>query len=234
MMMRMRFAPRLVPTLAAVAMIALTLALGRWQAGRAEEKAARQALLDARIRETPVLLGGSSGPAEALLFRRGQARGTWIGEGQIFIDNQVERGRAGFHVVTPLRLAGSTVAVLVNRGWIARGPSYPQPPAVAVPAGEVEVLGLAALPPRRVLELSEETISGNAWQNLSIARYEQRMRMKLVPVIVLAEQSPAGLVPVREKPGFGVEKHREYALTWFSLAATAFVLWVVMNLRRTP
>jgi len=213
-------------------MIALTLALGRWQVGRGEEKAARQALYDARIRESPVLLGGSSGPAEALLFRRVRARGTWIGEGQIFIDNQVEQGRAGFHVITPLRLAGSAVAVLVNRGWIARGPSYPQPPAVAVPAGEVEVQGLAALPPKRVLELSDETITGNAWQNLSIPRYEQRMRMTLVPVVVLAEQPAAGLAPVRARPGFGVEKHREYALTWFSLAALAAVLWIVFSFRR--
>jgi cytochrome oxidase assembly protein ShyY1 len=32
----------------------------------------------------------------------------------------------------------------------------------------------------------------------------------------------------------GAEKHREYALTWFSLAGTALVLWIVMNLRRAP
>jgi len=38
------FTPRLVPTLAAAAMIALTLALGRWQTERAQEKEAKQAL----------------------------------------------------------------------------------------------------------------------------------------------------------------------------------------------
>ena len=84
-------------------MIALTLALGRWQVGRGEEKSERQALLDARSREAPVVLGGSSGPAEALLYRRVQARGTWIADGQVFVDNQIDRGRAGFHVITPLR-----------------------------------------------------------------------------------------------------------------------------------
>ena len=234
MMMRMRFAPRPVPTLAAVAMIALMVALGRWQVGRGEEKAARQALLDARVREMPVVLGGSSGPAEALLYRRVRARGAWVAEGQVFVDNQIDHGRAGFHVITPLRLAGSARAVLVNRGWIARGPAYPQAPAVAVPAGEVEVQGIAALPPRRVLELSSETISGNVWQNLSIPRYGERMRMELLPVVVLAEPPAAGLAPVHEKPDIGVEKHREYALTWFSLAATAAVLWIVLSFRRRP
>jgi len=228
----MRFAPRLVPTLAAAAMIALTLALGRWQVGRGEEKSERQALLDARSREAPVVLGGSSGPAEALLYRRVQARGTWIADGQVFVDNQIDRGRAGFHVITPLRLAGSTRAVLVNRGWIARGREYPQPPSVAVPGGEVEVQGIAALPPRRVLELSSEAISGNVWQNLSIPRYEQRMRLELVPVVVLAASPGAGLAAVHEKPDLGVAKHQEYALTWFALAATAAALWIVFSLHK--
>ena len=213
-------------------MIALTLALGRWQVGRGEEKAARQALLDSRIREMPVVLGGSSGPAEALLYRRVKARGAWVGDGQIFIDNQIDRGRAGFHVITPLRIAGSTRSVLVNRGWIARGPGYPQPPGVPIPQGEVEVQGIAALPPRRVLELSSETVAGNVWQNLSLPRYAERMRMELLPVVVLAQPPAAGLSQVREKPDFGVEKHQEYALTWFSLAATAAALWLVFSFRK--
>jgi len=221
-----------VPTLAAVAMIALTLALGRWQVGRGEEKAGRQALLDARQRERPVVLGGDSGPAEALLYRRVKARGRWIADGQVFVDNQIDRGRAGFHVITPLGLAGSTRAVLVNRGWVARDAGYPQAPRVAVPEGEVEVEGLAALPPRRVLELSSETVSGNVWQNLSIPRYEQRMRIELVPVVVLAGAPGAGLAAVHEKPDLGVEKHQEYALTWFALAATTAALWIVFSFRK--
>ena len=213
-------------------MIALTLALGRWQVGRGEEKAERQALLEARTREAPLVLAGSAGPPEALLYRRVSARGTWIAKGQVFIDNQIDHGRAGFHVVTPLGITGSARAVLVNRGWIARTAAYPKPPAVPVPEGEVEVRGIAALPPRRVLELSSETVSGDVWQNLSIARYAERMRMDLVPVVVLADPPAAGLVPVRETPDAGMAKHQEYALTWFALAATAAGLWIVFSFRK--
>jgi surfeit locus 1 family protein len=60
------FTPRAVPTIGAALIIALTLALGRWQVNRAEEKDARQALLEARLRETPVLLTGSVGSPEPL------------------------------------------------------------------------------------------------------------------------------------------------------------------------
>src|SRR6188768_1080550 len=132
--MRIRFAPRLVPTLAAFAMIALTLWLGRWQGGRAEEKAALQAMYEARIREAPLVLGGSS-PPDALLYRRVRVAGTWVPEGQIFVDNRILDGRAGFHVITPIRVADGAKVVLVNRGWVARNAAYPSAPAVATPSG---------------------------------------------------------------------------------------------------
>jgi len=226
------FAPRLVPTLAAAFALALLLSLGRWQVNRGAEKEARQALLEARSNETPVVLTGSVDSAEPLLFRRVRAAGEWLPEGQIFIDNQIVEGRAGFHVVTPLRLEGSKDEVLVNRGWVARGAEYPRSPEVAVPSGRVEVAGIATVPPRRVLELSPETIAGNVWQNLSIDRYRSRVTMRVLPVVVLAERPGPGLAAVREKPDAGVAKHQEYALTWFSLAATVLVLWIVPNLRR--
>jgi surfeit locus 1 family protein len=213
-------------------MIALTLWLGRWQTHRGDEKAARQAMLEARAREAPVVIGDSPGPADALLYRHVRVTGQWIPEGQVFIDNQVAQGRAGFYVITPLRVAGGRRAVLVNRGWIARTADYPRAPEVPVPSGEAHVEGLAALPPARFLELSSETVSGNVWQNLSLARYAERMRMELVPVLILAEPPAPGLIGVHERPDTGIARHREYALTWFSLAATCAVLWIVFSFRR--
>jgi surfeit locus 1 family protein len=217
------------PTLGAAVVIALTLFLGRWQMHRAEEKEARQALLDARIHETAVVLTGSVAAAEPLLFRRVRASGEWIAEGQVFVDNQVLDGRAGYNVVTPLRLKGASESVLVNRGWIARGAQYPKPPDVAVPAGAVDISGMAVLPPQRYLELGTQTISGNVWQNLTIERYRQQSGRAILPFVVLADHPGTGLAAVREVPDAGVARHREYEWTWFSLGATALVLWIVLN-----
>jgi surfeit locus 1 family protein len=232
--MRIRFAPRLVPTLAAIAMIALTTWLGRWQSDRAGEKEALQATFEARSREAPVMLSPSSGPADALLYRRVRVKGRWFPEGQVFIDNRIHEGRAGFHVVTPLRVAGSERVVLVNRGWVERSAAYPQAPDVQPPAaGDVEVTGLAALPPKRYLELSTDTVSGNVWQNLSLERYAEKMRIGVLPVMVLADIASPGLAPVRERPDTGIARHKEYSLTWYSLAATVLALWVVYSRRTT-
>jgi surfeit locus 1 family protein len=226
------FTPRAWPTLGAAALIVLTLWLGRWQTHRGDEKETLQALLESRVRETPVVLSGSVAAAEPLVFRRVRAAGEWMPEGQVFIDNQVRDGRAGFAVVTPLRLAGSKDAVLVNRGWIARTAEYPRAPEVGVPAGRVEVSGIATVPPRRVLELGPATVSGNVWQNLSLERYRSRTTTPVLPVVIVADIPAPGLAPLRERPDTGIARHREYALTWFALAATAFVLWIGLNVKR--
>ena len=135
-------------------------------------------------------------------------------------------------MVTPLAIGGGGALVLVNRGWIARSAAYPAPPAVPVPEGDRVVEGLATLPPGRVLELSADTVSGNVWQNLSISRYAERARREVLPVVILASATAAGLTAIEEKPDAGIAKHREYALTWFSLAATVAALWVGLNLRK--
>jgi surfeit locus 1 family protein len=225
------FKPSRWPTLGAVALIALTVYLGVWQTHRGDEKEGRQRLLEARMGETPVVLTGSVPSADDLLYRRVRASGEYDAAGQIFLDNQVMLGRAGYFVVTPLRLRDGAV-VLVNRGWIARGAAYPSPPPAPVPAGRVEVAGLATLPSSRFLELGAQTISGNVWQNLTIDRYRQNTKASVLPVVVISEVPGDGLAAVRETPDAGVAKHREYALTWFSLAATTLVLWIALNIRR--
>ena len=53
-----------------------------------------------------------------------------------------------------------------------------------------------------------------------------------LPVVVLQDAPAPGLIAIRERPDAGVAKHREYALTWFSLAALALVLWIALNIRR--
>lgn len=226
------FEPRPVPTVAALAMVALTGSLGHWQSNRAGEKAARQALLEARVAESPLGIAGMAGPAEDIVFRRVRLEGRFEADGQIFIDNRIHGGRAGFHVVTPLALGESGTIALVNRGWVARSAAFPRPPEVPVPQGAQVVEGLATLPPRRVLELSKETVAGSVWQNLSISRYAAQVGREVLPVVVLASPPAPGLAKVDEKPDAGIAKHREYSLTWYSLAATVAALWLGLNLRR--
>src|SRR5512141_1968462 len=133
-----RFRPRLLPTLAAVAAIVLCVAAGTWQRDRMHAKEALRAQLDAAGGAEPVALASLPATADwaALRYRPVVATGEYVARRQIFVDNRVHGGRAGFHVVTPLALPDGRV-VLVNRGWIAQGPSRAALPDAPPPAGVV-------------------------------------------------------------------------------------------------
>ena len=118
-MSNLRFKPSLWPTLAAVAGIALTLALGNWQLGRGNEKSALAERILAASRDALIALPAAEIRADDVAWRRVEVRGRFEPKYAVFIDNRVLHGVAGYHVVMPLRIGDSARYVLVNRGWVA-------------------------------------------------------------------------------------------------------------------
>jgi surfeit locus 1 family protein len=105
---------------------------------------------------------------------------------------------------------------------------------VPVPAGKVEVRGLAALPPARFVELSDQPVTGNVFQNLTIDRFRRWSGLAVLPFELVADPPGEGLVAVMERPDAGAEQNRQYQATWFLLAATAAALWLGLNLKKAP
>ena len=226
-----RFVPTAVPTLAALCALCVMVYLGSWQQQRAAEKRALQAEFEMRAKAAPLALGASIVDPVASRYARATARGEWVANGQIYVDNKFDNDAVGFHVVAPLRIAGTDRYVLVNRGWVARGVNYPSPPVVTLPGGPVTVEGVLTVPTSRFLELAPATTQGRVWQNLTIERFRASSGLDVLPLVLLASTAAAPLKPVSERPDARAEKHVEYMLTWYSLAATVVVLWAALNLK---
>lgn len=227
------FNPRLWPTVAAVAGITLTLFLGSWQLSRGREKSELKTRIERLEREPAVSLSGAEIEARDVQWRRAQARGTFDPRYTVFIDNRVHHGIAGYEVIMPLKLAGSNRYVLVNRGWIAGSGDRTRPPAVKTPPTTVVVSGLAVVPSRRFLELSTKIAEGNVWQNLTLERYRQAVPITIQPFIIRQDSAlDDGLVREWEAPDLGITMHYGYAFQWFALAATIFVFYLIVHVRR--
>ncbi|MHB1187292.1 SURF1 family protein [Thiobacillus sp.] len=230
---RWLFSPALWPTLAALFFFVLTLSLGNWQSGRADFKRELQARYDAAVREAPIHVGSDLLDRDSVLYRKLEVEGVFDDTHTILIDNRVLNGVAGYHVLTPLRLQGSPVAILVNRGWVAAGRTRDQVPVPPTPAGLVRLEGMAVDPHTRYFELAETVPQGRVWQNLDFERYAMTARLQLQPVLLLQTSNQAdGLRRNWPRPDTGVDTHVSYAFQWYSLAATLAVLWLIMNVRR--
>jgi surfeit locus 1 family protein len=213
----------------AAAACAAGIGLGNWQARRADEKRSLGAELAQAMGAPPVEISPQTVNPESLVLKRVAARGRFIDEHTVFLDNKLRRGRVGYEVVTPLRLNGTHV--LVNRGWVAAGRTRDQLPKVPVPSGNAKVEGLALAHLPQVL--SAGPARGRVRQNLELDAFAKETGLRLQP-IVIQQDSPAddGLLREWPRPDAGVEKHESYALQWYSLAALAVVLLLVLSIRR--
>jgi len=222
-------------TLLALLAVAVTASLGRWQLSRAATKEALQASMEARLAE-PVLDGATlrgEVAADALLHRRMVARGQWLAERTVFLDNRQMNGRVGFFVVTPLRLEGSDVAVLVQRGWVPRNfEDRSRVPVVETPSVPVTVVGRIVPPPGKLYELGAAEV-GPIRQNLDLAQFRSETGLPLAAVSIQQTDAAADGLARDWPPGnTGVDKHYGYAFQWFGLCALIAVLYVWFQIVR--
>jgi surfeit locus 1 family protein len=205
----LRFRPKWWAAALAAAACAAGIALGNWQAGRAEQKRTAAATVE-------------------LLSLRGDfdARRT------VLLDNKLHRGRPGYHVVQPLRLQDGR-HVLVDRGWIAAGPTRDALPEVRTPAGAVDISGVRLKRFPQAFAPEGARPEGRVWQNVTVEGFAAWSGLVLEPYVLEQHTGPEdGLVRERARPDAGIEKHQSYALQWYSLAALSIVLFVALNLKR--
>lgn len=232
-----RFRPRAVPTLAALVAVALCVVAGNWQQSRMQTKEALGAQLAAAEQREPIVLAGLPAQADwaSLRFRLVVATGEYLAHRQILVDNKMNAGRVGFHVVTPLALADGRF-ILVNRGWIAQGRTRADLPDALPPTGTVTVRGRIAIPSAGYFELQRETGTGQVWQNLDPMRFAAATGINVLPAIMEAtapSEPDDGLVRHWPAPDFGIDTHRIYMMQWYAFALLIVVYWCRFASRRS-
>lgn len=250
--------------IAALLAAGVTLSAGFWQLRRADEKLARHAAIVARDRLPP--LNNASLPCDEQgwaqqVHRPVVLRGHWMARYTWLLDNRAMDGRAGFYVVTPLRLEGSPCraqVLLVQRGWLPRhAQDRTQIPPFVTPLGPVEVRGRLITEPSRVFSLGTDTTSPSGSgpeivQNVDLTAWPAQLGEPVLGGAVLQVQpevlAPGGsassspsVVPLRRDwpvPVADVGKHHAYAAQWFAMAAliTGLYVWfqLVSPFRRRP
>ncbi|MEV0270959.1 SURF1 family protein [Hamadaea sp. NPDC050747] len=139
---------------AALALAAIMVFLGRWQLDRYELRSGVNDRIAAGESGEPVAVAsilprpdgdaGTVGPRtpDDAAWRRVSVTGVYDSARELLVRNRTGEGQTGFEVVTPLVQADGT-AVLIDRGWIPANPKGPTvaPEVPAAPTGTVTVTG---------------------------------------------------------------------------------------------
>jgi surfeit locus 1 family protein len=218
--MKIRFWPALIILI----VMAVTVRLGFWQRDRAHQKEALNAHIVAFESAPAQRVGATPIPLKDIEFHRVMARGTFMPDKVIYLDNRPYNDQPGFYVVMPFRLVGGGV-VLVNRGWLPRNLSDRtgiEP--YETPDHEIEIEGVARANASQAFELGHGGSAAGLRirQNLDVATYAHETGLPLQP-FVIQQQSDSGDKLVRDWPAptLGVDTNYGYMFQWWGMAAAA-------------
>ncbi|KNH09996.1 Cytochrome oxidase biogeneis protein Surf1, facilitates heme A insertion [Candidatus Burkholderia brachyanthoides] len=215
---------RLWPTILILIVVAVTVRLGFWQRGRAHQKEALNAHIVAFENAPAQRVGAQTLPLKDIEFHRVAARGEFMPERVVYLDNRPYNDQPGFYVVMPLKLEGGGV-VLVSRGWLPRNLSDRTgiEPYETL-KGIVDVQGIARANASQAFELGQGGAAAHQEirQNLDVASYAKETGLPLQP-FVIQQTNDTGDKLVRDwsAPTLGVERNYGYMYQWWGMAAAA-------------
>jgi surfeit locus 1 family protein len=214
--------------------VMLFIALGIWQLERADYKESVQLKFEQRLGD-PYQKFEPGTELDEIEFRKLIVNGFYDNARNILIDNQIHKGKAGYHVLTPLQLSASDTIILVNRGWAEWGVTRDSLPLISA-ARDGDVAGIANFPTEPAMRLGGIELS-ERWPQLlryvDIEAMQSQFSGRLLPIVLwLAPEQEGYFVrdwnPVWMRP----EKSRAYATQWFAFALLALVFFVILNLRK--
>ncbi len=227
-----RFRPSLWATLFTVPAVLAMLALGTWQVDRLHWKQELIQRVQERVGSAPIPLPASIPNPDDLDLRPVTVTGRLLNDRAMLVLARPRQGQVGYEVVTPLQRTDGGAPVLVNRGWI---PMDRKDARRDGPDGEVTLRGVARVPGAAGWMQPDNRPGAEVWTRVDLPAMATASGLPEVgPVVVeaLPGQSPgnvpAGIEPRAELPN----NHLQYAVTWYSLAATLLVIYIAFHLGR--
>jgi surfeit locus 1 family protein len=241
MLQRLHKARLLWPTLAALAAFAVLISLGTWQMERKRWKEGLIAKIAARVHAEPAPLASVLGQAKSkddLEYAHVSVTGRLHHDKERHLYAPISGGQ-GWHVYTPLEIAQGAL-VWINRGLVPDARKAPETRPEGQIAGEVEVRGLVRIPSGPGPFAAQNDPTHNIWYwpdlaALTASAFPEPQAAKVLSLVIDADARPE---PPGGLPRGGVtrlelpNRHLEYALTWYGLAATLIGVYLAFSISR--
>lgn len=231
------FSPSWTGLLVLIICVPLFIKLGLWQYNKAQLKQEIQSSYNASLDNEALSLPAQLDNPDAWKHKKVKVQGHYETEYQILLDNQVEDSRAGFHVLTPLKIEGRDEYVLVNRGWIAGGASHTDIPEIITPETPVEIVGLVWVPSKKIFTLESKAQKNQwnkVWQHMDLERYQSSVAIKVLPIVIKldSKSNAGGFVRNWQLPADKIATNMGYAYQWFGFAIASILIFLYTSIRK--
>ena len=230
-MKKNRFNPGIRITIFFIFFALLFFSLGVWQIERGKSKMKILNEFEENLKKTPEYLNEKSGKCD-----RVYVEGKWDNSEQILIDNSVNRGVAGYKVLTPFRINETNKIILIDRGWIKQNKYRNELPNIEITAVNETVSGILELP-ELGLVLSDDLVS-KEWPKISQSKNLEVLSKEydesIYPFILLADPILKNsleyikIVPTNMTP----IKHYGYSAQWFLMFIVLCFMYIWYGYKR--
>jgi len=222
---------RFFPPAVGIVLLGLFVALGMWQLDRASQK---EALLEQFAEITAYMPLNGQLPERP--FQPIEARGRFLDDKQVLIENIVRNGRVGYFVITPFEQPGEDLLLLVNRGWLARSDEEDRRTLTAVGDTVRTIRGRAGRLPRVGIRAGEGFAGATDWPKSAtypiLEEVAAELQADLSPFVMLLDPGAAdGFERQWQPQQSGPMTNYGYAFQWFAMAVAVLAI-MVWRLRR--
>jgi len=165
-------------------------------------------------------------------FQHVEARGTYVNNATLLVQNRVYKDQLGFEVLTPLQIAGDTRFLLIDRGWV-KTPDEAQD----VVTGEQQVVGIIKYQNEYQFILGKNIMFPDKHplviQKIDIKDISRATKMPFYPFVVRMDEDVAnGFVREWTISAVDPKRHLGYAVQWFLMAIVLVIAFFSFSISR--
>jgi len=206
-------------------------ALGLWQIERGQAKANIILEFENNLKKDALVFSEDSKKWDKVFIN-----GTWDNSRQMLVDNVINRGVAGYKVLTPFKISNSDTLILVDRGWIPREASRQTLPNIDINNIKEKVFGTLENPELGFV-LSDILVSGD-WPKVSQTKnlnvISKEYNDPLAQFILVADPILKNsleylkIIPTNMMPS----KHYGYSAQWFTMFLVLCFMYIWLGYKK--
>ena len=196
--------------------ILIFLALGTWQVIRLNWKIELINSIEQSLKSEPVDFNGSN----PINFKKIKFEGILDNSKIIYLYSLNENGEPGFDIVNPISI--NNKSYLINRGWIPRELKLKK-----YLSTNTKFEGILKLKSKYNYFKPENNLKTNYWFTLKDEDLLNYTGKEFSPFIINNISKQNEIYPKSKQVGANISNnHLKYALTWFSLAVSIFLIYL--------